>query len=222
MIDRRGVRAAHEAADAYGGARIVAISHCRDAGGRSGPHRWPWRLLAAAVAGTALGCAAQPGQYTVRPAASPLPQPPSTEVYFYPRAGQGAARQDRDRYECYLWAVQQTGFDPSQPQLAPHQRVEVVPVPPPGQDTAAGALAGAAIGAVVARPRDAFAGAVAGAVTGAAIGAASDAARQEQAARVQRSYDEEAARQAARNDRLAREYRRAMAACLEGRGYTVR
>lgn len=145
----------------------------------------------------------------------------STQVYFYPKAGQSAEQQDRDRYECYLWAVQQTGFDPSDPDLAPHQRVTVTPVPPVGHDTAVGAVTGAVIGAAVARPGEKAGGAVVGAIAGATIGAASDAARQQQARRVQEQYDREHAARTAQIERQAENYRRAMAACLEGRGYSV-
>jgi hypothetical protein len=35
------------------------------------------------------------------------------ELYIYPRLGQDQAQQDRDRYECHRWGVEQTGFDPS-------------------------------------------------------------------------------------------------------------
>jgi len=105
-----------------------------------------------------------------------LPLPP-TQVFFYPNSGQSQARQERDRYECYLWAVKQTGFDPSQPQVASHVRVEVLPMPAPGHDTALGALTGAMLGAAVSRPRDVGTGAVVGAIGGAMIGAASDASR---------------------------------------------
>lgn len=159
-----------------------------------------------------------------KPVRYQVPQPvrPSTEVYFYPAAGQSAAQQDRDRYECYLWAVSQSGFDPSQPQLAPHQRIEVIPASPPGQETAAGAVIGAALGAAVSRPRDTFGGAVTGAIAGAMVGAASEAARQEQTERTLERYDVYAAQHTARLERQARDYRRAMGACLEGRGYTVR
>jgi hypothetical protein len=38
----------------------------------------------------------------------------SDELFVYPRAGQGEETQARDRYECHRWAVEQTGFDPSQ------------------------------------------------------------------------------------------------------------
>jgi hypothetical protein len=150
------------------------------------------------------------------------PLPPSTQVYFYPTSGQGAAQQDRDRYECYLWAKKQTGFDPSSPQLAPHQRLEVKPMPPTGQDTAVGAVTGAVLGAAVSSPGRSAEGAAVGAVAGAIIGAASDAERQEQAERVQQGYDQRAVQHAARIEQQASSYRRAMAACLQGRGYSVR
>jgi hypothetical protein len=178
-------------------------------------------LTAALVLGA---CATEPAQVTEVPQPQPAPvaPPPSTQVYFYPKAGQSPEQQDKDRYECYLWAMKQTGFDPSQPDLAPHQRVKVMPVPAPGHDTAVGALAGAAIGAAVSGDDDRAGGAVLGAITGAAIGAASDSARQQQAQQLQESYDRADAEKVARIERQAQEYRRAMAACLEGRGYSVR
>ena len=40
------------------------------------------------------------------------------DIYVYPAKGQSQAQQDKDRYECHSWAVQQTGFDPSKPQTA--------------------------------------------------------------------------------------------------------
>ena len=140
-----------------------------------------------------------PPQARTRPAPeAPAPRPPpTTQVYVYPTAGQSEDRLSRDRYECYLWGVKQSGFDPSQTSLAPHQRVEVVPMPPSGTSTAAGAVAGAVIGAVIAGPHDAGEGAVAGAILGGAAGAVSDAQRQADAKRVQGRYDQrEAARTA--------------------------
>lgn len=183
----------------------------------------PILLLGVALAFAVTGCAPLPSQRTTQTYQLPEPARPSTEVYFYPTRGQSAVQQDRDRYECYLWAVKQTGFDPSQPQLAPHQRIEVVPAPPPaGQDAAAGAAIGALLGAVSSHRGDAVEGAVAGAIAGAIIGAASDAARQEEAARSQQSSDLYSTQRTVQLERQARDYRRAMAACLEGRGYSVR
>lgn len=183
------------------------------------PHTCTGRCLLAAFAALSLVACASTPQAPAEPASLP---PPSTQIYFYPTQGQSAAQQDRDRYECYLWARKQTGFDPSSPQLAPHQRLQVIPTtPPPGQDTAVGAVTGAVIGAVVAPPGRSAEGAAVGAIAGAAIGTTSEAARQEQAERIQRGYDRQEAQRMARLEQQASSYRRAMAACLEGRGYTV-
>lgn len=37
----------------------------------------------------------------------------SSELFVYPKEGQSDEQRDRDRYECYVWASGQTGFDPS-------------------------------------------------------------------------------------------------------------
>jgi len=177
-------------------------------------------LLATSAAVLLSSCA--PQGYTVRQqTVSPAPLP-TTTVYFYPTKGQTEEQQNRDRYECYLWAVKQTGFDPGQAQLAPHQRIEVTPAAPPGADTAAGAVGGALIGSMMAPRHDAGFGLVFGAITGAMFGAASDQARQQEASDAQRYYDAKYSQRYAVVERQARDYRRAMTACLEGRGYTVR
>lgn len=137
-----------------------------------------WLVLA--VSGLVLGACVTPATREVTTVqAAP---PPATQVYFYPTRGQSAQQQDRDRYECYLWSVKQTGFDPSQPRLAPHQRFNVVVTsPPPGYETAVGAATGAVLGAVVSRPGREAEGAAVGAIAGAMVGAASEAARQQEA-----------------------------------------
>ncbi|HKI62461.1 MAG TPA: DUF6515 family protein [Mariprofundaceae bacterium] len=47
------------------------------------------------------------------------------QFYVYPKNGQSTEQQAQDRYECHRWAVDQTGFDPSQPaaDLTASQRV---------------------------------------------------------------------------------------------------
>jgi hypothetical protein len=133
-----------------------------------------------------------------------------TQVYFYPKQGQTTEQQSRDHYDCYNWAVKQTGFDPGQSPMASEERVRVVPMPPPGHDTAAFAIAGAVLGALI------------GATGGAMVGAASDAARMESARQQEGAY---ASRDRAREAQLEEKafgFRRAMSACLEGRGYSVR
>ncbi len=36
----------------------------------------------------------------------------SQKIFVYPNEGQSDEKRDRDRYECYRWAVDETGFDP--------------------------------------------------------------------------------------------------------------
>lgn len=169
------------------------------------------------------GCSDIPVQQPLSPAVTASTRAAetlnATEVFVYPNKGQSAQQLDRDRYECYLWGVEQTGFDPSQPSLAPHQRVEVVAAPPPGTDAVVGAVTGAMIGAAVSRPRDSAEGAVVGAVLGGILGGATSAARSEE---IQKRYAERESDQLARLERQSTDYRRALTACLEGRGYTVK
>jgi hypothetical protein len=173
--------------------------------------------VAAFACGLLASCASEPPSTPAAPAA-PLTSP---DVYFYPLKAQSAEQQDRDRYECYLWARQRTGFDPSLawPDQPP---VHVVAVPPPGHDTAVGAVTGAAIGAAVSQPWETAEGAAIGAVAGAVLGAASDAARQQQAEQVQAQHDQARSRSNAQMEAAIQSYRRAMQTCLEARGYAVR
>ena len=167
-----------------------------------------WSVLG--LSALLVACEAPPPRRTVV-AAQPVPSP----IVVYPAQGQSPDQLERDRYECHVWAVQQTGFDPSRPGLPPGERVVVQPANPPGSGTAVGAIAGAILGAALAGPRDAGFGAVFGGVTGAAIGSASDANAQAQAnvaqAQANQSY--------AQGQAAASNYRRAISACLDARGY---
>lgn len=170
-------------------------------------------------------CATEPSR-PVTEVRSPPPALPDTTVYFYPQADRAisAEQQDRDKFECNAWAVEQTGFDPSSPDLPPQQRVRVVRGgPPPGTGTAVGAVTGAALGGVLSSPWHTGPGLVFGAITGAAIGTIAEAASNEQANQAQTRADADARRaRDASLERKASDYRRAMSACLEGRGYSVR
>ena len=152
----------------------------------------------------------------------PSPRAPITQVYFYPKEGQTTEQQSRDHYECYNWAMEQTGFDPSQSSIPAVRRVKVVPMPPPGHDTAVLAITGAVLGALIAGPRHAGGGALIGAGSGALVGAASDANRQQQAQQLEEAYANRNQALDARYEGEARNFRRAMTACLEGRGYSVK
>lgn len=144
------------------------------------------------------------------------------ELYVYPAKGQSQEQLDRDRYDCHLWAVRQTGFDPSVAQSsAPQRRERTRDTTSRGPETAEnvmrGAVAGAIIGSAVSSPRERSEGAIVGATAGAVIGAA---ASQVGTATVTTSERER--RVATSTDPRASGYTRALSACLEGRGYTVR
>jgi hypothetical protein len=168
-------------------------------------------LVAAAVLSA---CAATPAP---RGPAAPAAPANLAKVYFYPQQGQSEAQQDRDRYDCHLWAVNQTGFDPTR-RIAPREhRATVVPARDPNATIAATGVAGALIGATVADRGEAGKGALVGAVTGSLLGAVAASAENASQPAATRTrgpggrYEQEAAG-----------YRRAMSACLTGRGYSVR
>ncbi len=112
--------------------------------------------------------------------------------YVYPAKGQNAEQQQKDQGECHAWAVNQTGYNPTYAGQSTEGGVV--------RGGARGAATGAVVGAIAG---DAGKGAAAGAAGGALIGGMRrrDAQRQQDAA--------------------ADAFRRAYAACLQGRGYTV-
>lgn len=180
-------------------------------------------LLLVGAATALSGCVVQGPPRAAPPVeVAPVAPPPEriTEVVAYPAQGQSEQQLDRDRYECHVWAVKQTGFDPSVPGVPPHQRVRVVagtaPSAVPGS-----AFTGAILGAIVSRPRDAGIGALIGAVAGTAVGAASDASRAQATQQVVSNEQARLDAQTSAQESQASGYRRAVGACLSGRGYTV-
>jgi hypothetical protein len=132
------------------------------------------------------------------------------EFVIYPGKGQSNEQLEKDKYQCYQWAKQQSGFDPMQTPTAK--------TPPPPQKgglvkgAAVGALAGVAIGAIAG---DAGKGAAIGAASGGIIGGA----RRHQSNKEQ----EASANQEAGNYEQQRSaYNKAWSACMEGRGYTIK
>ena len=59
------------------------------------------------------------------------------QIFIYPTKGQSPEQQNRDRYECHTWAVQQTGFDPMNVQVA---QAPATAAPPPAQEAPQGGL----------------------------------------------------------------------------------
>jgi hypothetical protein len=120
----------------------------------------------------------------------------------YPAKKQTSQQQKKDDGECLTWAKQDTGIDPvaaSQP--APQKTGPAVG----GGERLRGAAGGAVIGGIAG---DAGAGAAVGTVVGGAK------ARQNQKAQNQQAQQQQ---QGSLNT-----YYKAYAACMEGRGYTVK
>ena len=120
----------------------------------------------------------------------------------YPAKKQTAQQQKQDDGECLAWAKQNTGIDPvaaSQP--APQKTGPAVG----GGERLKGAAGGAIIGGIAG---DAGAGAAVGTAVGGVKARQSQKAQNEQAQQQQ---------QGALNT-----YYKAYAACMEGRGYTVK
>ena len=72
------------------------------------------------------------------------------------------------------------------------------------------------------RPRQSGEGAIIGAIAGTLLGAASDQARQQQADAVNRRLNQRSNTVDPTLEARAANFRRALSACLEGRGYTVK
>ena len=85
------------------------------------------------------------------------------ELMVYPKDGQSAEQQEKDKFECYGWAKNESGFDPMAPPTA-------TTAPPQQESSRGGAgrglMRGAAVGAIVDGGEGAKKGAAAGALIG--------------------------------------------------------
>jgi len=132
------------------------------------------------------------------------------DCVIYPKNDQNAELQQKDNAECYVWAKNQTGFDPANPPVVQHASVDTSP----DGSIARGAVRGAALGAVVGNSDDAAKGAAAGAL----IGGMRRRDRNRNAQQQQDAYEQE---QAARLAEMQNNYNRAFKGCMEARDYSV-
>ena len=133
------------------------------------------------------------------------------EPYVYPTQGQSADQMDRDKYDCYNWGKQQTGYDPANPPPPPSGSGGTTTSA--GEGAAKGAMIGVVVGGLHRGPRRSpMRSAVTGAVIGGMIGGARQ--RNQQAQQQQQAEQQQQGSQS--------DYNRAYGACLEGRGYTVK
>jgi predicted lipid-binding transport protein (Tim44 family) len=136
----------------------------------------------------------------------------SQDVYIYPNKGQSKDQMEQDKFQCYTWAKDQTGFDPMKAPAATAPQSETSVAGGAVKGAAGGALLGLGIGAIAG---DAGKGAAIGAVSGGAIGGVRSHKKKKEEEQTQQQ-------QAAQYSQNRNAYDRAYAACLEGRGYTVK
>jgi hypothetical protein len=135
----------------------------------------------------------------------------SAQQFVYPAQGQPPEQQQSDEAACHAWAVQQTGFDPANP---PPSTVAAAPPATATGTTPGAGLRGATRGAIVGEviADDAGTGAAVGAIAGRGQSRRQNAAAGEQAQQQQQAVSQQ--------QQVA--FAQARAACLEGRGYTVK
>lgn len=140
------------------------------------------------------------------------------DLIIYPKMGQSEGQQEKDKYDCYVWAKKQTGFDP--------MKIPKATEPPPQKEAkkggllrgaAGGALLGAAIGGIA--DDEAGKGAAIGAAAGGLFGGMR---RQQQKKQQEQAEQQWAQEQASQYAHKRNNYNRAFSACLEARGYTVK
>ncbi len=139
-------------------------------------------------------------------------------LVIYPAKGQSAEQMDHDKYECYTWGKQQSGFDPMAPPTtetaAPQQQAQTSS---PVKGAARGAVVGVTVGAITnnSKSRSAAAGAAAGGLVG-------GMKKRDQAKQQQQAEQEWAQKETANYTQKREGYNKAFSACLEGKGYTVK
>jgi hypothetical protein len=166
-----------------------------------------------ALATAALQVAAQePNQAPAQAPAAPVPGPAqSVGLFVFPQKGQADYIQHQDEVNCYAAAKTASGVDPQRTQVAVAQAPQNSGGG--GRGAVRGAAGGAAIGAIAG---NAGAGAAAGALFGGVRGSRQQSAANEQA-------QQQAAQQAAAaQQQQISNFKRAMTACLEAHGYSVK
>jgi hypothetical protein len=135
------------------------------------------------------------------------------KLYVYPAKGQSQQQQKEDEFECYKWAIEQSGIDPLNLPKVEAPPAQTGPTGGAVVGAAKGAAAGVAIGAIAG---DAGKGAAIGAAAGAMAGRR--AGKQAQAQANQQAQAGAAASEQAMKDSFVK----AFSVCLEGKGYTIK
>lgn len=138
----------------------------------------------------------------------------------YPAKGQSEDQMEKDKYQCYSWAKNQTGFDPMKtPTTTSAPPAKEKEVWGAGKTGVAGGATGAIVGGAARGKKGAVRGGLIGAAGGALIGGARSSNQRNREAQKRKDWE----RKETNNYVRARsEYNRAFGACMEGRGYSVK
>ncbi len=141
-------------------------------------------------------------------ASQALSSPFITRLFFYPKRSQNTSQQDRDQYECYIWSYKKTGFDPSRPNLAPHQKIQLIP-------------AGTTRHQQLNITTDTTFSTNENNVNDADAMPFPSSPNFENSKNETRQYNQKLATQHVEAEKKSSTYRRALTACMEGRGYII-
>ena len=138
------------------------------------------------------------------------------DLIVYPARGQSQEQMEKDKFSCYQWARDETGFDP--------MKVPTASAPPSQQQAkqggaAKGAAVGAGAGALIKSGGSRSKGAAYGALAGGLLGGARTRGQQRSDAEARQQWEQEQAREYAHKRNT---YNRAYSACLDSKGYSVR
>ena len=143
------------------------------------------------------------------------------EMVIYPSQGQSNEQMEQDKFQCYSWSKNESGFDP--------MALPTTSEPPPAKEAqqggvargaVRGTLAGGAIGAIAGNSKsDTRTGLRAGAATGALVGGMRRNNQVKKEDQQRKNWEQQQVNEYAQG---RTNYNRAYAACMEGRGYSVK
>ncbi|MBW2444222.1 MAG: hypothetical protein JRH12_27375 [Deltaproteobacteria bacterium] len=138
----------------------------------------------------------------------------------YPAQGQSEDQMEKDKYQCYSWAKNQTGFDPMKtPTTSTAPPAKEKEVWGAGKTGVAGGATGAIVGGAAKGKKGAVRGGLIGAAGGALIGGARSSNQRNREEQKRKDWER---RETNNYVRARSEYNRAFGACMEGRGYSVK
>lgn len=143
------------------------------------------------------------------------------EMVIYPAQGQSNEQMEQDKFQCYSWSKNESGFDPmALPKASEPPPAKEAPKGGVVKGAVRGTLVGGAVGKIAGNSKsDTRKGLKAGAATGALVGGMRRNSQVKEEQQKQNDWEKQQVNQYAQG---RSNYNRAYAACMEGRGYSVK